>query len=1065
MKTNLTLNRMKKVYVLILLACLTGASRAQLTCNSAVNITPTTTCNYSSYTTNGTDFWLKFVATSKNVNISLITTQFGSNATHIHDIQLRSGSCGLQTVIAEDELPFVSSADKLAIDLDASNLTLGSTYYIKVSRLAPTGTCDKGTCTAAGSTNPSNFFLCIQNINVIIPLDFGIEPPAIGRGYVRNRGQLTDNFGNPRPEIKLYNTNTTPAVYIADNFISYAFVKIDTIPTTDTMHTHRVDMTLVGGSAGTRVFKSEEAPGATNYYLAHIPKGVTNTKSYYRSVTNDVYNKIDMQWYSNNVGEKFYFIVRPGGDPNDIVLKYDGATSVTALANGGLKVVTPMGNIEYEPPHAYLINPGNNVVPMPWQAKFVQVTSNSVKFQTHNYSQNMPMFIQVDKGHLAASPSSTLNLDWSTYVGGNASGGNGDDIGMDVKTDISGNVYMTGHTGSTNFPFLVGAATQTVFSGYYDAFVSKFDSQAKFLWSTYYGGINEERGLSLLTSQDGFIYFTGLTKSGGFPTADNTGVSPYNQTFFGGEQDGFIVSLNPNGSLRWGTFYGGYTRDVIHKITEDNLGNLIICGSVAYQDLGLSQTIVAGTPLCVPPSGNGGFPACANITPAYYRNVHSGGVFDAFIAKLNPNRQLNWSTFFGGSGSDVAYDVIVNPSDNSIYITGYTESTTTGNNSTTSPCNVPTNNGFPMCDLGGGAYYQNTYPGIYTKAYVAKFSSANQLLWNTFFGSAGAGQVGQHLALNSNGDLYFVGKSGTGTGIPLPSPSCATPTNGGFPLCNPGGGAYYRDNNNASVSNDAFITRFNAAGQIIWSSFYGGSGDEDGLFSSDGTINVSISSNNKVFIIGCTQKVSGNGNINVTQYPGFYYQPNNVGSGTTRDAYIACFDENNVSVWATNFGGGGAGVNASDLGHGLAIDNANSKLYITGGTVSQTFPTTCPIAPMPYCIGTINDAGQGWYDAYIARFSLNGLVGIHEYSNQQNSFLIYPNPTSGNVIISLGSEIKEKVEIRVYNALGQLQISETVKKSGENFTHELDCKNFAHGIYFINIYTGKQILSQKLIKN
>ncbi|MBI2722806.1 MAG: T9SS type A sorting domain-containing protein [Bacteroidetes bacterium] len=1065
---------MKKIYVLMALAFLTSASQAQQTCSSAVAILTGTNCNYSNYTSTSSDFWLKFVATSQNVNISLITTLFGTNATHIHNIKLLSGSCGLQSVIAEDELPFVSSANKLAIDLDASSLLIGNTYYIHLCRAATTGTCDKSTCTANSSSDPSPFQICVQNINVIIPLDFGLEPPAVGRGYVRNRGQLKDNLGNPRPEIKLYNTNTFPAVYIADNFISYAFVKSDTIlATPDSMH--RVDMTLVGGNTGTKVFKTEQTQGVTNYYLSHIPKGVTNTKSYYRSVTNDVYTKIDMQWYSNIVGEKFYFIVRPGGNPNDIVLKYDGATSVTALQSGGLKITTPLGNIVYEAPHAYQVNPGNNIVPMPWQCKFVQVTSNSVKFDTRNIPENMPLFIQVDKGHLFTSvPSSTLNLDWSTYVGGNNAGGNGDDFAFDVKTDNSGNVYMTGFTGSTTFPYTLGAIQPTLNGIQYDAFVAKFDVQAKFLWATYYGGDDEERSVSLLTSQDGFIYFAGYTKSSVFPQADNTGVNPYYQTSSYGEGDGFIVSLNPTGTLRWATLYGGYTQDFIHKITEDNAGNLIICGSVGYkQQQAPYNNIVAGLPACAPPSNNAGFPICSGVPQSYFRNVHSGGGpfndgFDCFIAKFNSNRQLTWSTFFGGAEWDAAWDVIVNPSDNSFYITGYTKSNVTGNNATTSPCNAPTDNGFPMCDLGGGAFYQGTYPGSNTKAFVAKFSSSNQLLWSTFFGSAGAtlGQRGCHLALNSTGDLYFVGRSGTGVGIPLPSPTCSTPTNGGFPLCNSGAGAYYRDNNNVDVSNDAFIVRFNSAGQIVWSTFYGGSGDENNSsWPEDGTIAIAISSNNKVFIVGNTIKVSGNGDINATQYPGFYYQPSNAGTGNTRDAFIACFDENNKVIWATNFGGGGTTYNAWDNGHGLTIDNANSKLYVTGATVSQSYPPACPIAPMPYCIGTINDAGLGWYDAFIARFSLNGVVGLKENSLEQNGFLLFPNPTSGNITISLNSEVNEKVEIKVYNILGQLQISEVVRKSGENFTHELNCRNLTSGIYLVNVCIGQKILSQKLIKD
>jgi hypothetical protein len=257
---------MKKLTLFLALFISLTVLKAQQTCVTAVNIVPTATCNYSTHTTTGTDYWFKFSATSPTVNISLVTVKFDLNATHIHNLALYSGSCSNPILVADDELPFVEDAKELAIDLNASGLIVGQTYFLKATRLATNTICDKGTCTANGSTDPTVFDICVQDIDVIIPLDFGLEAPSISHSYTTNRGQLVDTDGNLRPEIKLYNDRMNPSVFIAENKISYVFAKIDTnIVTPDTLH--RVDMTLVGSNSNIRPFKTEQTLGYLNFFF------------------------------------------------------------------------------------------------------------------------------------------------------------------------------------------------------------------------------------------------------------------------------------------------------------------------------------------------------------------------------------------------------------------------------------------------------------------------------------------------------------------------------------------------------------------------------------------------------------------------------------------------------------------------------------------------------------------------------------------------------------------------------------------------------------------------------
>ena len=85
-------------------------------------------------------------------------------------------------------------------------------------------------------------------------------------------------------------------------------------------------------------------------------------------------------------------------------------------------------------------------------------------------------------------------LVYSTYLGGSSAypGGGADDNGQGIAVDASGSAYVTGDTGSANFPTTPGAV-QTTFNGNVrfgsDAFVTKLNAGGYALvYSTYLGG-------------------------------------------------------------------------------------------------------------------------------------------------------------------------------------------------------------------------------------------------------------------------------------------------------------------------------------------------------------------------------------------------------------------------------------------------------------------------------------------------------------------------------------------------------------------------------------------------
>jgi len=152
---------------------------------------------------------------------------------------------------------------------------------------------------------------------------------------------------------------------------------------------------------------------------------------------------------------------------------------------------------------------------------------------------------------------------WATYYGGNDS--TYGDIGYFINSDGK-NVWLTGKTGSSNFPTLNpgnGAYFQGKLTADYqgNVFILQFDTMGIRKWATYYGGNannNNTYGETGYTIQsDGKnVWVCGATVSKDFPTLSSG--CGYNQDNIGGvqSQDVFILQFNTSGMRKWATYYG-----------------------------------------------------------------------------------------------------------------------------------------------------------------------------------------------------------------------------------------------------------------------------------------------------------------------------------------------------------------------------------------------------------------------------------------------------------------------------------------------------------------------------
>jgi hypothetical protein len=129
------------------------------------------------------------------------------------------------------------------------------------------------------------------------------------------------------------------------------------------------------------------------------------------------------------------------------------------------------------------------------------------------------------------------SLDYSTFLGGT-----GADDAYGLTVDGSGRAFVTGNTGSSDFPTTAGAPATTL-NGVGDGFVTELNSAGSALaYSTYLGGGGADSGESVALDGLGNAYVAGDTNSADFPTSPGA----YQPALAGGN-DAFVTQL-PTGA-------------------------------------------------------------------------------------------------------------------------------------------------------------------------------------------------------------------------------------------------------------------------------------------------------------------------------------------------------------------------------------------------------------------------------------------------------------------------------------------------------------------------------------
>ena len=152
-----------------------------------------------------------------------------------------------------------------------------------------------------------------------------------------------------------------------------------------------------------------------------------------------------------------------------------------------------------------------------------------------------------------------------------------------LTTDASGNAFITGFFERTA---TFGTDTLTSF-GFYDIFITKYDTDGNFSWVRQAGGMDADRGHDISTDISGNVFiigdFDGIATFGTQPLTNFENVGDDDD-----DNDVLIAKYDTDGNFLWVQKAGGVDHDAGEGVTIDASGNILITGE-------FSATAIFGT--------------------------------------------------------------------------------------------------------------------------------------------------------------------------------------------------------------------------------------------------------------------------------------------------------------------------------------------------------------------------------------------------------------------------------------------------------------------------------------
>jgi len=335
------------------------------------------------------------------------------------------------------------------------------------------------------------------------------------------------------------------------------------------------------------------------------------------------------------------------------------------------------------------------------------------------------------------------NVQWAK-----SAGGTGDDMGLSISTDASGNVLVTGYFASPSITFGTTTLTNANTNGTADIFVVKYDASGNVLWAKSAGGTGDDMGLSISTDASGNVLATGRF-AGSSITFGTTTLSN------AGSTDIFVVKYDAGGNVLWAKSAGGASYDYGYGISTDFSGNVLVTGSFWGTSITFGSTTLTNA---------------------------GSGTNDIFVVKYDTSGNVLWAKGAGGTDSDVGYGITTDATGN-VLATGYFMS--------------------PSITFGTTALSLSSAGS--SDIFIVKYDASGNVLWAKSTGGTDQ-DFGQSLTINASGNVLLAGYFRS-----------SSITFGSTTLTNAG-----------SATDDIFIVKYDANGNVLWAKSAGGTDGDVG---------------------------------------------------------------------------------------------------------------------------------------------------------------------------------------------------------------------------------------------
>jgi hypothetical protein len=585
---------------------------------------------------------------------------------------------------------------------------------------------------------------------------------------------------------------------------------------------------------------------------------------------------------------------------------------------------------------------------------------------------------------------------WATYYGGTSH-----DYAYSIDTDMSGNVFMSGSTTSTNFP-VQNAGTYfgvipTSTAGT-QSFIVKFDNAGNRLWATYYSSCTINKG----TCDAGGNFWCVGSSNGSMNTL-NPGNGAFFQPVAAGLADVILLRFDNVGNLEWATYCGGSKSDIAMCAEADDSGNLFV---------------VAVTHSTNFPLFNAG---------GYFQSAPQGQS-EIAIMKFDSSGIMKWSTYFGGSKYENVnhHDYITIDECQNVYVSFESSS---GNLPVLQPC-----------DSGYFDTYLDTTANNVNDVFLTRFTNSGSQTWGTYIGGSG-NDFRAALAVDHQENLFVTGEWSTN------STSSATAT---YPLLNPGNAAYFDSIHNGG-GDDSYFLKFSIGAKSFSYPGLGCAGASQTLmplitWSSPGGSFTSAPAG--LNLVATTGEV-----ILAGSQPGIYTI---VHSGiscicptmsTAGSATIQVLAAPQISV---------AGNQNVCKGNSVTYTAQGAAGYTWNNNASTQTPT---LKLTPLTNATITVAGTGTNGCISTKsvsIAVNPCTSVDE-TNPENIISVFANPNNGNFIV----ESRMPIELTLVSVIGQELRRIYLNGTNDN---RVQVTGLPRGIYFIGSGADKRLLRKVIVE-